>query len=109
MTKIAYRIKNWSKYNQALINRGSLTIWVEDDAILKWKSSENSSGQGRPRIYTDKAIETALTLRSVWKLPLRMAQGLLKSIFQLMGVDLPTPNYSTVCRRAAKLEIKLNA
>lgn len=109
MKKIAYRIKNWSTYNQALVNRGSLFIWVSDDAILNWKFSEKSSGQGRPKIYADIAIETALTLRSLWKFPLRMVQGFLQSIFTLMKVDLPIPNYTTLSRRAEKLEVDIKA
>lgn len=109
MSKITYRIKNWSQYNRALINRGSLFIWVSDDAILNWKSSEKNSGQGRPKIYADIAIETALTLRSLWKLPLRMAQGFLQSIFTLMKVNLPIPDYTTLSRRAAKLNVDIKA
>lgn len=108
MSKIAYRVKNWSKYNQALIKRGSLTVWIEDEAIANWKSSEINSGKGRPKTYSDAAIETAITLRTLWKIPLRMAQGLLQSIFQLMKIELPVPNYSTLSRRAQNLEIDIN-
>ena len=109
MSKITYRIKNWSKYNRALINRGSLFIWVSDDAISNWKFSEKTSGQGRPKIYSDIAIETALTLRSLWKLPLRMVQGFWQSIFTLMKVNLPIPDYTTLSRRATKLDIDLSS
>ena len=28
-----YRIRNWREYNQALVKRGSLTIWVDRQAI----------------------------------------------------------------------------
>ena len=31
--KTKYRIKNWSEYNNALKQRGSLTIWFDKDII----------------------------------------------------------------------------
>jgi hypothetical protein len=80
---------------------------VSDDAILNWKSLEKTQGQGRPKIYADVAIETALTLRSLWKLPLRMAQGFLQSIFTLMKVNLPIPDYTTLSRRSSKLNVDI--
>jgi IS5 family transposase len=36
-------------------------------------------------------------------MPLRQAQGLMVSVFELSGVSLAVPDYSTVCRRATKL------
>ncbi|MFA0516674.1 IS5/IS1182 family transposase, partial [Vibrio sp. 10N.222.55.E8] len=37
MPKPRYRTTNWKQYNQALINRGSLTFWIDEEAILQWK------------------------------------------------------------------------
>jgi len=31
-----YRIKNWSEYNAALKQRGSLTIWFDKDIVTVW-------------------------------------------------------------------------
>lgn len=107
MGKVAYRVKNWKSYNNALVNRGSLTLWVEEEAIGSWLSSEESTGRGRPCTYSDVAIETGLTLRTLWRIPLRMAQGLLASILKLMHVDLPVHHYTTLCRRAVGLEVDL--
>jgi hypothetical protein len=103
MTK-RYRIKNWSEYNKALIKRGSLTVWVEDGAIEMWMSQKRSKKRGRPEVYSDEAIIMLLVLREVYHLPLRAMQGLAASIFALMGLDLPIPCYTQVCRRAKKLE-----
>jgi hypothetical protein len=107
MPKIAYRIKNWSTYNNALINRGSLTVWVDEESINNWLNVNITGKKGRPCTYSNVAIETGLTLKTVWKIPLRMAQGLLESILQLMGIDLAAPNYTTLCRRASKLNVDL--
>ncbi|KAB7531897.1 IS5/IS1182 family transposase, partial [Klebsiella pneumoniae] len=36
MAKQKFRITNWSTYNKALINLGSLTFWLDDGAIQAW-------------------------------------------------------------------------
>ena len=59
---------------------------------------------GQPH-YSDLAITTALTLRAVFRLPLRQTEGLIGSILQLLGVDLSVPDFSTLSRRAQSLEL----
>jgi hypothetical protein len=51
------------------------------------------------------AIATALTLRAVFRLALRQAEGLIGSVIQLLGLDLPVPDHSTISRRAETLEV----
>ena len=41
--------------------------------------------------YSDLAITTALTLRAVFRLALRQTEGLIGSVLQLLGLDLPVP------------------
>ena len=98
------RVTNWSEYNEALRQRGSLTVWFTDDAIAAWKAAPRTTPGGQPH-YSDLAITTALTLRAVFHLPLRQTEGLIGSILQLLGVDLPVPDYSTLSRRAQSLEL----
>jgi hypothetical protein len=54
-----------------------------------WKPSP-SGHLGAQRKFSDHAIETALALRLVFKLPLRQAEGFLRSVLVLMGVALRT-------------------
>jgi hypothetical protein len=96
-----YRVRNWPEYNKALISRGSLTLWVDEQAVSAWSRQDKPRGRGRPRIYTDTAIECALVVGTVFRLSLRATQGFLESLDRLMGVELPVPAYSTVCRRQA--------
>ena len=105
--KRQYRIRNWRDYNSALIRRGSLTLWVEQSAVGKWRDTAAPVGRGRHRRYSDLAITCALTLREVYHLPLRSTQGLVRSVLRLLGADLPAPHYSTLSRRAATLDVKL--
>ena len=46
-----------------------------------------------------------LTLRTIYKLPLRQTQGLMRSIARLMGVDIPVPDFSTLSRRGLGLRL----
>jgi len=55
-------------------------------------------------MYADSAIETALTLRLLCRLPLRQAEGLLGSVVKLMGFALPYPDPTTLSRRNATFE-----
>ena len=48
----------------------------------------------------------ALTLRLVFKLPLRQAQGFLQSVLPWMGVDLEAPDYTTLSRRSQHLDVE---
>ncbi|MFT5052518.1 MAG: IS5 family transposase, partial [Chlamydiales bacterium] len=59
------------------------------------------------RKFSDLAIETALTLRLVFHLPLRQAEGFLRSILGLMDVDLEAPDHTTLSRRSQHLDTAL--
>ena len=86
-----YRVRNWPEYNKALIARGSLTLWVDEQAVSTWRRQGAPQGRGRPQIYTDTAIECALVVRAVFHLSLAATQGFLESIVRLMAVDIPVP------------------
>jgi hypothetical protein len=105
--KRRYRIRNWRDYNSALVRRGSLTLWVEQGVVNRWRDTAAPLRRGRRRFYSDLAITCALTLREVYHLPLRSTQGLVSSVLRLLGTDLPAPHYSTLSRRAASLDVKL--
>ncbi len=106
-SKQRYRITNWAEYNRSLIERGSVTIWIDDEAAKKWLAPKEKGVNGRPKTYSDDAILIALTLRVVFKLPLRALEGFLKSLITLMHVALPVPSYSQISRRAGSLGKRL--
>ena len=64
--KKRYRIRNWAQYNKALVKRGSLTLWFEEESIKKWHKAGKKKGRGRPPKYADIAIQCMLTLKSVF-------------------------------------------
>ena len=106
-TRHRYKINNWSEYNKALIKRGSLTIWVEEEAVNNWLMPPQNKKPGRPEKYSEAAIRMLLILREVYHLPLRAVQGMASSIFCMMGLSLPVPCYTQICRRAQRLTVDL--
>ena len=62
---------------------------------------------GRPALVfgAGEAILTALTLRAVFRLAYRQAEGLIGSIIGLLGLTLRVPDHTTLSRRAATLEV----
>jgi Transposase DDE domain len=78
------RISNWKEYNRVLVNRGSLTVWIDEEAIKNWLYQGHHGFRGRDFKFSDFAIETALMLKVLFKLPLRALEGFINSIFQLI-------------------------
>lgn len=105
VAKQKFKITNWPTYNKALINRGSITFWLDDEAIQAWYESATPSSRGRPQRYSDLAITTVLVIKRVFRLTLRAAQGFIDSIFTLMNVPLRCPDYASVSKRAKSVNV----
>lgn len=106
-TKTTYRLRNWREYNRALVQRGSLTVWITEDVVQTWHATDAEPKRGHPRTYTDTAIMTMATLQEISHLGLRQTQGLMESIGHLLHLEVAIPDYSTLSRRRATLEIVL--
>jgi transposase len=78
-------------------------LWVTAEALNHWAALPRSTPGGQC-FYSDLAIETSLMLRLIFRQPLRQTEGLMASIFALLGVDLKAPDHSTVSRRAMNLK-----
>ncbi len=106
-TKTTYRLRNWKQYNAALVQRGSLTLWVSEETIAAWNNTQRTGQRGKPATYTDMAILCMASLQEIYRLPLRATEGLLASIIKMLGVELSVPDYTTLCRRRKVLEVSL--
>jgi hypothetical protein len=95
-------VRNWSEYEAGLQKRGDLTVWLSNTALDAWRAPASGKPGGQRR-YADIAIEAALTIRMVFHLPLRQTEGFLRSLAQLLEVDLPIPDHTTLSRRLKKL------
>jgi transposase len=102
-----YRVRNWSEYNAGLKQRGSLTFWVEESVLEAWMIEGLSGKPGASLFYSDLAIMTMATLKTVYRLAGRQCQGFVGSIFELMEIELPVPDHSTLSRRLGQLSVEL--
>jgi len=102
--KTRYRVGNWPEYERGLRARGDVTVWFSDKAIAAW-TPEPTGRRGGPARYSNLAIVTALTLRLVFRLPLRQAEGLVGSLLGLMGLELNAPDHTTLSRRGRDVEV----
>ena len=103
-THTNYKTKNWSHYNRALKQRGSLSIWF--DAEMAWEA-KSSGHRGRQKAYSDAAIQACLTMKVLFGLPLRQTTGFVESLLELMGLDWSVPDFSTLCRRQKTLPVAI--
>lgn len=63
--------------------------------------------RGRQQSFSDAAIQTCLTLKVLFGMPLRQTTGFVESLLRLAGLDWAVPDYSTLCRRQRTLDVKL--
>ncbi len=74
-TPAAYKTRNWPAYSEplrhhwfgpmadALMRRGSLTIWF--DPAMNWEAAPTGK-RGRQPDYSDAAIQTCLTMKMLF-------------------------------------------
>ncbi len=104
--KTKYRIRNWQEYERGLRSRGDVTIWLSEEVTAAW-TPPNNGLRGGQRRYSNLAILTALTLRVLFRLPLRQTEGFLDSLLSLMGLGLKAPDHTTLSRRNQSVEVPL--
>jgi len=102
-TKSQYRIRNWPEYEAGLKRRGDLTVWLSTSALDRWRAPANGKPGGQ-RKYSEMAIETALAIPMVFRLPLCQTEGFLRGLTEMLDVELPTPDHTTLSRRLKKLD-----
>lgn len=105
--KPSYQVRNWSEYDAALKQRGSLTFWIDEAVIEGWINEQRSGRRGASKHYSDGAIALMATVQSLFNLPGRQTEGFLESLFALMGIDLPVPDHSTLSRRIGKVVVEM--
>jgi len=62
-------------------------VWVTPEALAAWHPP-HTGGRGRPRDYSEVAIETGHLLRLAFGRPWRQTEGLLRSITVLLGLSV---------------------
>jgi len=96
-----YKTTNWSAYNNAVKRRGSLAFWFDPEMV--WTPPPRGR-RGRQESYGNAAIQTCLTLKVLFGMPLRQTTGFVESLLRLVGLDWAVPDFSTLCRRHSEME-----
>jgi len=95
---------NWSGYTSPLRKRGSLLIWLGKDMI--WLAPHDGS-PGRPALFSDSVIQFCLTIKVLFKLPLRQTTGMVASLLKMAELDWALPDYTTLCRSQRTLAVQI--
>ncbi|MFN4203752.1 MAG: IS5 family transposase, partial [Tabrizicola sp.] len=99
-----YRTANWSSYTASLCKRGSLLIWLDKE--MTWLAPHDG-GPGRPAVFPDAAIQFCLTIKVLFKLPLRKTTGMVASLLKKADLDWAVPDCTTLCRRQKTLAVQI--
>jgi hypothetical protein len=99
-------VKNWSEYDQALVQRGSITFWLSDNFEKNWRYVGEKQ-RGSQFDYSEQAILIMQTLKNVFHLPNRAAEGFMSSIFVMLKISLSVPDHTTLSRRGKGLKVVL--
>lgn len=98
---------NWNIYNQMLVDRGDVTLYV-DPAILN-NGTElrkiNKGKRGRPYKYSNGLILAAYTVKCLFRIGYREASGLVRGIAKKLG-SVSSPVHTEIHDRISKLKKK---
>jgi len=102
-----FRVTNWPEYNNILRNRGRIDFMIAEDLSDGWyeNNASNKKRGGQVR-YSDKAILMCLQIRCLFGLKLRQSQGFINWIFEISGVRISCPDYTTLSRRGKRLDLE---
>lgn len=109
--KNKYKIRNWREYNQALVDRYDITLWVEKGIADVWREGNKiiirrKRKQGKPRFYSEAAIESLSTIQELFHLTYRGIEGFGRSIFNsILQSQIKIPDFSTINRRRKRLKV----
>jgi len=106
--RTVYRVRNWREYNASLVKRGSITVWISQEALANWKPKVSGPRRrGGQTQYSDEAVRCMLTLRAVLNLPLRQTEGFGQSILDVLRAEVKAPDYTTLCKRGKAVTVSL--
>ena len=98
------RTTNWSSYTASLRKRGSWLIWLDKE--MTWRAPPDG-GPGRPAVVSVAAIQVCLTIKVLFKLPLRQTTGMVASLLKLADLDWAAPDCTTLCQRQRIVSVQI--
>ena len=102
-----FKIINWPEYNNALRNRGRIDFMIAKNLGENWyEQNNNEKKRGGQRRYSNQAILICLQIRYLFGLKLRQSQGFINWIFEISGLQITCPDYTTLSRRGKSLNLQ---
>ena len=98
----ARRARDWATYDRAQVSSGRLTLWLE---IGLFRKPKPNGRKGRDQLYSDELVLAALALKKLFRPSYRRLEGLVRSLAELSGHRGPSPDYSSLCKRARRLAV----
>ncbi|WP_276929993.1 transposase, partial [Ferroplasma acidiphilum] len=99
--------RRWEKYNESLVDRveylTDLSFIKDYDTLLEEK---NSGKIGHPYKVPDALIMYLARLRSIFNIPFRTLEGMLRSLAIITGIK--SISYSEIFRRIRRIKPELN-
>ena len=80
---------------------------AEDFGAHWYEESKDTKKRGHPNKYSDTAIEQFITMRCLFGLRLRQTEGFINYIFEISGLNIKSPDYTTVSKRGKKLGLSM--
>ena len=94
----------WAHYNKQQKQTASCFLLLPPELIEAWYDKKEHPGKGKRCLYSDQAIEFILSLKMVFQISLRRAEGVAREVLKMQGIELPVADYSTLSRRQGKLK-----
>lgn len=98
------RIATWSGCAAWLRRRGAPLIWLDKDR--PWLAPPDGR-PGHAAVFSDGAIRFCLTVRVLFRLPLRQTGAKAASLLKLADRDPAVPDGTTLCRRQTRLAVRI--
>ena len=76
------------------------------DPEMTWRPAPTGK-RGRQQQFSDAAIQTCLTMKVLFDLPLRQTTWFVESLLRLVDLNWVVPDFSTLCRRQKTLNVSL--
>lgn len=73
---------------------------------MAWRAP-NVGQPGQPAMFSNAAIQFCLSIKFLFKLPLRHTFDMSASLLKLAGLDWPVPDFSALCRRQKALAVQV--
>jgi hypothetical protein len=98
--------RDWASYNRKLEQRGSITLFLDEEVIDGWLSWERTGMRGAPALYSQAAYRACYSFQMLYGLPLRQTHGFVSSLLTLLDTGLEAPSVASLSERRAFVEIE---